>query len=350
MIGKQWLLRMLSSGPVLPRLRERMLRECVTVLMYHELAHDDADLQAWTVVRKSEFLRQIDYLRRHYDIVSLDDALARMQSGASFDRPPVVLTFDDGDSGNYEILLSLVESLELPVAVFVATGQVQDQRLYWFDRLVNALQGDRPQVIDLTGEGLSRYVVNKQRDARSWTEVERLLADLKTLSSGRREEITDRVIERLDDARSESRDRIRPLTVAEVKALGASRWVRIGAHSHCHNLLTQIPWKEAEESIAHSRELLRRWTGQAVRHFAYPSGDYNAALMQIVERLGFSSALTTEETLWRASYSPFRVPRIGVGRYDSIEAFKVNVLGGIRPVARQFLYSPGLRGEPAEIQ
>lgn len=343
MIGKRWVFRTLTNGAVFSRLRDRISRNCVTVLMYHELAEDDDDIEAWTVVRKGEFLRQVDYLRAHYDIVTLDEALLRFQRGAAPARPAAVLTFDDGDAGNYEILLPLAESLALPVTVFIATGQVLDQRLYWFDRLVNALQGNRVQGIDLSRDGLRRYTINKRKGADNWVLIEQLLADLKMLSPGRREEITERVVRQFDTV-PEPADacRIRPLTIADVKALGASRWIDIGAHSHCHNLLTQLEPHAAEQSIERSRDLLRAWTGQALRHFAYPSGAHNARLLEIVERLGFATALTTEQTLWRATHSRFRIPRVGVGRYDSLEVFKLNLLGGVGPVARELCSAQSL--------
>lgn len=332
---KQILYMLLGSGSFLPRLRGRMLPNGITVLMYHELANDDSDIEAWTVVRKSEFLHQVDYLRRHFDIVTLDQALERIDEDAIPSRPLVVLTLDDGDSGNHDVLLPIVEAHEIPVTIYVATGQVEDQRPYWFDRVINALQGDEPQTIDMTQEGLDRYVINRTRGARNWGEIQRLLVGLKSLSGDQRERAVERIVAL--EPNGARRYRVKPLTVADVQALARSRWITLGAHSHCHSLLTRLSPSDAEYSIAHSRDLLREWTGSEIVHFAYPSGDYNPAVMQCVERLGFSSAMSAMHGLWRKGDSRFAIPRIGVGRYDSLDTFKVNLAGGVRYLARQFM-------------
>lgn len=335
-LARQFVCAVLASRAVLPRLRRRLLHHRATVLMYHELAEDRDDIDAWTVVRKSDFLRQVDYLRQHYEIGTLDDVLQRLQSGARFARPPAVLTFDDGAAGNHDVLLPIVEALALPVTIFVATGQVLDQRLYWFDRLINALQGTRRHVLELTAHGLGRYLINERKGAGKWVEIQRLLTDLKALAPDRREDATDRVVAGIAQDGPAHGYQIRALRVAQVTALAASRWVTIGAHSHCHNLLTQLSDVAAEASVRRSRELLRDWTGRAVDHFAYPSGAYSAALMRTIERLGFASAVTTEETLWGAQHPRYCIPRIGIGRFDSLESFKVQLLGGARAAVSGF--------------
>src|SRR5258708_4728637 len=116
--------------------------------MYHELARDDADIEAWTVMRESDFVRQLEFLVGHYDVVSLDQALGRTSPSASR-RPRVVITFDDGDRGNATVLLPIVEAFKVPVTVYIATRQIADAKSYWFDRIINALQTNQPVTVDL---------------------------------------------------------------------------------------------------------------------------------------------------------------------------------------------------------
>ena len=67
----------LARGPAYAVARARALAGgAVTVLMYHTLGSDDEAFDAWTVVRRSEFLRQVEWLRAHYEVVTLDAALA----------------------------------------------------------------------------------------------------------------------------------------------------------------------------------------------------------------------------------------------------------------------------------
>jgi peptidoglycan/xylan/chitin deacetylase (PgdA/CDA1 family) len=315
-----------ASGPPYAALRRYALRgDPVSVLMYHTLGTDDEDFDAWTVVRRGDFLRQIDYLRRHYEVVPIDRAFEPAAGG----RPRAVLTFDDGNATLHEHLLPIVERERLPVTVYVATGQVADGAIYWFDRVMNALQTTRPMAIDLAGEGLGRWEIGAERGAANWLRIGELLERLKAVEPERRDSIARR-IEVLAAASERPRfTPLAPLGVDQLRDLGRSAWITLGAHSHCHSLLDQIPLAAASESMARSQRLIREWSGQPSLHFAYPNGNHNAALMHEAQRLGFMSAVTVKPGLWRAGESRYAIARVAVGRYDDLERFKLSLLGAL---------------------
>ncbi|MGB7540914.1 MAG: polysaccharide deacetylase family protein [Burkholderiales bacterium] len=300
--------------------------------MYHELARDDADIEAWTVMREGDFVRQLEFLVRHYDVVSLDQALARTQSTPASTRPKVVITFDDGDSGNATVLLPIIEAFKIPVTIYIATRQVAEGKSFWFDRIINALQINQVVTVDLRAHGLGTYQINRVRGKKNWHRISCLLEDLKSLAPDAREAAVESVRGSLSVALPAGDSQIEPMSVGQVRALAACPFVTIGAHSHCHNILPQLPPGEIEQSIRLSKALLEKWSGRPVDHFAYPDGSYNDTVIEIVRRAGFRSAVITEPRLWRDGDSPFGIPRIGVGRYDSLEKLKLNLIGGIRGV------------------
>jgi len=321
--------RLAAWEPLFGFVRKRRLGGKVAVLMYHELAEDDDDVEAWTVVKRTDFMRQMDYLRTKFDVVSLSQAIARMAQPNQAARPMVVLTFDDGDRGNREVLLPIIEALDLPVTIFVATRQVEDQRSYWFDRMVNALQVDVPVTITFPGTLPTAYVINKTRGAQNWAQIELLLSALKHLEPTRREQVVDVIIENI--GRQHPRPyTIAPLTISDVQDMAECPLVTIGAHSHCHNILTQLDRQMVQESAARSKQLLESWTGRKVSYFAYPNGNYNETVISAVAAAGFDAALTTTPQLWDRADPLFALPRIGIGRYDSLDVFKINLVGGIR--------------------
>lgn len=320
---------LLATEPLLRRARRRS-QPGITVLMYHEVLGDDDDVEAWTAVRVSDLRRQIDYLRTHFDILSIDEALAR---GAAA-RPAVVLTFDDGGAGNHRHLLPLVEQLRVPVTVFVATGQVESGRPFWFDRVINALQVARPITLDLGDAGLGVYPIGPPSGAGNWAQTQRLLMDIKAAGVERNDALADQVEERARAAGGAVRAPLAPMTTRQVCELAASPHVTIGAHSHAHSLLTQLPGEDVTADVARSRALLREWTGQPVDHFAYPSGAYDAAVRERIASCGFRTAFTTEKRLWRPDTHPFAIPRMSVGRYDSASVFRLALSGGPRAMLR----------------
>src|SRR4051794_8378019 len=70
--------------------------EPIQILFYHRVA--DEHPNGWTMSRRS-FARQIDWLRRRFEIVSLNEAQARIASGRN-QHPTACVTFDDGYADN----------------------------------------------------------------------------------------------------------------------------------------------------------------------------------------------------------------------------------------------------------
>ena len=296
--------------------------------MYHEVLKDAEEIEAWTVVRESAFHEQMEYLSGNFQIVSLDKAL----QGINFPREKgeglAVVTFDDGYSGNCRVMLPIIESMKIPVTVFVATGAVEAQARYWYDRLILALQpgGAEAVTLDLREFGLKKYSFSpKDRGETRWTRIQRLLTDLKTLSPASRETAVASVLGQSNPRPQGAQSALTPLSLEALKALAASPWVTLGAHSHCHNILVQLEKDEISKSIQTSKSLLEDWTGRPVTHFAYPNGDYNAKVMECVRNAGFVSAMATHPRAWNRSDSLYAIPRVGVGRYDSLDSFKATL-------------------------
>lgn len=316
--------RALTADAPYAVLRARALRgNPVTLLTYHTIGADDEDFDAWTVLRRSDFLAQVERLRRDYDIVSLDDALA----GGDPPRPRVVLTFDDGHGGWHEHLLPIVEREALPVTLYVATGHVQSGVPYWFDAVVNAVQTAEPLTLDASDTGLGRITLNTERGESNWLCISALLEAMKALEPAPRDALAGRIVAATAAHPRPHFRQLAPLTVAQVRELAQSRWVTIGSHSHGHQLLDRIGLDAARDSIAQSMVLLAEWTGRTVTHFAYPNGNYNAALAAALPALGVASAVTTRHGLWRRDGSRYELPRVGVGRFDDTARLRLNLLG-----------------------
>jgi peptidoglycan/xylan/chitin deacetylase (PgdA/CDA1 family) len=100
--------------------RARLRRNFPVTILFHHLV---ADRPHGLGISTEGFIRQIEFLRTFYRIVSMKDALAALVSG-NVTTPTVVLTIDDGYRDNFLTLRAIRELLDVPMTLFVSTGIV----------------------------------------------------------------------------------------------------------------------------------------------------------------------------------------------------------------------------------
>jgi peptidoglycan/xylan/chitin deacetylase (PgdA/CDA1 family) len=73
----------------------------------------------WTI-SKANFQRNIDYCRKHFELISLSEAQNRIKTGIS-PRPAVAITFDDGYAENAQFALPYLIANRIPCTYFVTS-------------------------------------------------------------------------------------------------------------------------------------------------------------------------------------------------------------------------------------
>lgn len=99
------------------------------VLFYHRVADDQAT--PWTLPTKM-FLRQMEWLRRRFEIVSLDEVHRRLATGCN-PRLCVAITFDDGYAANCQVAIPWLIEHGVPCTYFVTLGPVLSGRPFEHD-------------------------------------------------------------------------------------------------------------------------------------------------------------------------------------------------------------------------
>ncbi len=106
----------------------------VPILFYHRIADDCAN--SWTLSNR-DFERQIQWLTRHLEIVSLEEAQKRITGHAApSKRLAVSITFDDGHADNCHRAIPLLVKHRIPCTYFVAVDHVVSGRPFASDGCV----------------------------------------------------------------------------------------------------------------------------------------------------------------------------------------------------------------------
>jgi peptidoglycan/xylan/chitin deacetylase (PgdA/CDA1 family) len=82
------------------------------------------------------FLRQVNYLLRHYRVVGLSEAVELVRKGGN-KVPTVAITFDDGYADNFVNLRAVTEETGLPIGYFISTEHISSGREFAHDELLN---------------------------------------------------------------------------------------------------------------------------------------------------------------------------------------------------------------------
>lgn len=301
----------------LPRLGRHARRDGLTVITYHSFgpAEEHPYLHRLAVAR---FTKQITHLRRYYEIVALEEGLARL-SGTMFNRRPLVaITVDDGYGDNYEHLFPVVRAAGVPATIFLATDYLDTGRLPWPTRLGAILFHATfaalaaPLALDLSnpdqrlaaGRALRQHLSRLGHEAR-----ERVLANI------------ERAL------RPAPFTPLRPLTWEQVREMRAAG-IAFGAHTHYHGWLDRLSGSEVDVELARSLQRIEAETGTPCRVLAYPNGNWNEAVADAARRAGFVYALTQEAGVNRAGdLRPFAVRRVDVPFNECIGSFACRVAG-----------------------
>jgi peptidoglycan/xylan/chitin deacetylase (PgdA/CDA1 family) len=308
-------------------------RNMTAFIMYHGVSRDSEELESTTFVKESQFRRQMEFVRAAFDCLTIDEALER--DGSAIRRPGVVITFDDGYANNADIALPILEAFEIPAVIYITTRNVLERRLFWPDEVWIAVKRSGVREIDLSGivETLRKYRFYGH-GAQWQTAVHDLMEDLKRTHPSRRAEVVDAVVQRFRETAGAKyfemepeSNLFTPLTKKQVEALSSHPLITIGSHSHCHNLLNQIPLSQAKESILTSKEILERLTRRKIEHFSYPNGNLTPEIMCVLRDLGFRSAVSVPPGYFAPGDNPFFIKRFMPGAYMSLNTFKAMLTG-----------------------
>lgn len=117
--ARWWIYRKLAAQRRVP----------IAVLYYHRIADDGAT--QWTVPNRT-FIDQMCWLRRNFELISMEEVQRRLRSGVN-DRPAVHVTFDDGYADNCRIAIPWLVKERIPCTYFVTVQNVLECRPFDHD-------------------------------------------------------------------------------------------------------------------------------------------------------------------------------------------------------------------------
>jgi peptidoglycan/xylan/chitin deacetylase (PgdA/CDA1 family) len=283
--GVQKLLRLTSRGPI--------------VLFYHGVDEKivDPDVQRLHMPLR-DFERQIRFLRRHREIVSMDYLYECVVNNHLQDPKQVVLTFDDGYKTNARIVAPLLHAWRIPFTVFISTRHISEHRRFGAYYVRAAIHHTRSSKIQLSSIGQTFDLT---------TRVNRLAAESRITRFVKRapQNVVDQIIAECialiqPDEWSELNARFtsdEPMNWEDanyIQSIGGT----IGSHCYDHCILhANQPEQVVHQQLRLSKEAIEQNVAEC-KYFSYPNGtldDISKATYSAVKATQFRLCFSTIE-------------------------------------------------------
>jgi len=281
----------------------------VVILTYCRVVSDemvrDECIQSGMYVKRQSFEAHVTYLRKRFDIISMNDLLDlwptdRLRS----DRAYCVITFDDGWKDNYKFAFPVPMKYGIPATIFLATDFIGSGRWFWPDQLMLLIERAREHTVGAAKReavsmvlaetiGITLSVADGSfRSVESGAPIDpdAIVESCKEIEADNVRQLIDRVNHALHmDLPTE---RIL-FNWGEVRKM-AENGVTFGSHSCSHRIMTQVPLAEVKAELVDSRKALPQQGITPVPVFCYPNGNFDQDIQELVRESGYRAAVGCE--------------------------------------------------------
>ncbi|HEV7580445.1 MAG TPA: polysaccharide deacetylase family protein [Mycobacterium sp.] len=312
-----------------PAFTRRRHRDLLAIVMFHGVEDEPPSPACWHVLDAPMYRRQLEYIREHFNVLPLEEALVRLAAGT---LPPraMAITFDDGTRNLATHAVPVLRDLGLPAAVFLATGPMGSDESLWPDRLWLAIAHTTATEVDLATLGLGTRSLDGT--ASRGTVYAAAVARLKDLADAQRVAVLDEILGAVGHRDGGDGGPFRMLSWDEARQMANDALVTLYPHTVTHPILARCSDDKVEREITDSCATLQRETGLTPTVFAYPNGrlqDFDARAKDALRRRGVRWALSTTPGFADRRCDPMALPRLAVGSDSSFDYFRLMVSGGL---------------------
>jgi peptidoglycan/xylan/chitin deacetylase (PgdA/CDA1 family) len=280
------------------------------ILCYHRVCYRDESHvfdQGVVTATVLEFRKQIDFLRRYFHFTTFAEISQNAAIG-SMPQRPLILTFDDGYIDNYSHVFPILKTLGIPATIFLATGFINTQKLFWWDQIWYFVKLSDEQNLYLTwGDIRLEYEISSPHLKRF--AAKELITFAKRFSHETRQCLIDYIREQLKIPSSFISPARALLTWDEINEMRQNN-IEFGGHTRNHSILLNMSMDKAEQEISSSMIDIRKHTGEYPLAFAYPNGDHDDTSVRAVDKSGFKYACTLNKGVNDSRSNPFTLKRI----------------------------------------
>jgi peptidoglycan/xylan/chitin deacetylase (PgdA/CDA1 family) len=254
------------------------------------------------------FEKQLEYFKRNFAIVPLDELCAMKARGISPERRTIALTFDDGYLNNLTVALPILEKHKIPATFFVCTAGITDrQYAHPTDRVDLIRMFSTSSLLQIGDESFYRrgHVMVGQKSSKHayhYLINELSYADWLRMNDSLAAQLDEKIIVQNSEVYHLMSDQ-------DMKDLANNDLVGIGSHAHHHVNFRTLSSEETQFQLLASRNLLEAYR-KPVDAIAFPYGYFNPTSIELAKETGYRYLIAGGHV--DPPYDKDVFPRIGV--------------------------------------
>lgn len=275
-----------------------------------------------------DFIGQLDYIKRHYNVIRIEDVIAATRD-RTCQLPPraLLLTFDDGYIDHFENVFPILDRYGMQGSFFPPARAILERRVLDVNKIHFLLASipDKSRIV----EAMEEFVVQNGQDLgllspaqyradhacpNRWDTAEviyikRMLQ--KVLPEAPRCDLTDRLFRKFVTSDEAAFAEELYVNTEHLQCM-LRHGMHIGSHSHDHYWLDSLNAPDQEEQVRKSATFLRELGVDMTSWvMCYPYGGYNESLLAILRASDCALGLTTNLAIADLDTSdPLQIARI----------------------------------------
>lgn len=305
-----------------------MIDTKLTVVMYHYVRNlRDSRYPLIRGLDLELFNEQLLYLKKNYNIVTMEDVIDHKYKGKILPKKPVLLTFDDAYIDHYTNVLPLLSSYNIQGSFYVPVMAVVQNKVLDVNKIhfILAAQNNTQAIIDDLKELIARYqneynllsfedyfqklALANEFDTKEIIFIKRLLQV--ELQEDLRNKIVDELFIKYVGVSEEVFSKELYMSTEQLKHMVKSG-MHIGSHGYNHYWWNRLSNDGIKSEVVKSTDFLKS-IGVDMNYFTacYPYGGYNEQAMRTLELYGCKLAFTTEVNIADFSHNHvLAIPRV----------------------------------------
>jgi peptidoglycan/xylan/chitin deacetylase (PgdA/CDA1 family) len=273
------------------------------ILMYHRILNDDekhkADIQAGISITRSTFDKHMQFIAKHYQILSLEKLTDVLLNKQPFPRKTAVVTFDDGWRDNYINGLPIFKKHGIPAMIFLATDLIEANELPPFIEVSLLLgEGDlwREKAVKIFKKAVHDHGLEQSIEGFSGADLDLIESSTMQFMIAVSKLDTEHIKLIADELKKESglnledwENRRWMLNRDEIREMN-QQGIDFGSHGQSHDIMTEISRDQVRRELIESKKYIEAIIEKPVLFFAYPVGFCNDEIKNLVRDTGYRGA------------------------------------------------------------